>query len=252
MICTDASPAPETPTPNSLVLAHRKWAIRVADNLTRRAGQPVTEDVRSAGLVGLVIASTRWRPDGGANFRTFSAWWVRAWVSRHITRSRHVVEPTKSAAVDTIRMRVSRERRRVAMALGRKPTPEEVAAALGCSMRLYEAAIGAFRGADLELGTVDGDGVKILADFETPEDICAAAERETLAKEWLEDAMRLLNDRQREVYRRRCLVEEPETLAEIGMDLGVSRERVRQIQAAAHKVVEQQLKARLRAAGGAL
>lgn len=251
MICTDASPSPDAPTPNSLVLAHRKWAIRVAENLALRAGQPVTEDVRSAGLVGIVIASTRWRPDGGANFRTFSAWWVRACVSRHITRSRHVVEPTRSNAVDAIRMRVSRERRRMATALGRKPTQEEVAASLGCSMQHYEAAVAAFRGPDLELGAVDGDGAKILADFETPEDICAAAERETLAKEWLEDAMRALNWRQRDVYRRRCLVEEPETLDEIGMDLGVSRERVRQIQATAHKIVERKLKARLRAAGGA-
>lgn len=209
-------------------LAH--WMAR------RYANHPSHADIVQEACLGLMHAARKYNHDKGARFGAYAAWWVRqgveAWLSRH-TRTIRIPVTT----LQRVRW-AGRSERELKQTLGRDPTTAEVASHMGVEpsrLRRYRTI-----GHDLERGCIaldepsDDDGGRSLGET-------LVNDQDTLPVEALSnrqlvgEAMRLLEDlseREAEVLRLRFGLgqHDPHTLSEVADLLGVSRERVRQIE----------------------
>lgn len=187
-------------------------------------------DLVQEGYFGLVEAVERFDWRRGHRFSTYATWWIRQRVQRAVDNQARVVRfPSHVAA----RMRrLDRARGELRGEMGREPTDEEVREAAGATreeVRRIETAPRTMVSLD---APVSADGTE-LGDLVAIDPVNVADDVETdLGAEGLRSAVALLPERQREVLALRYGLEgdEPSTLEEIGSRLGVSRERVRQIE----------------------
>jgi RNA polymerase primary sigma factor len=194
-------------------------------------------DLIQEGNLGLLTAVRKFAWRRGHRFSTYATWWIRQALDRAVAdQSRTVRLPVHMH--DAVR-RLHRRRAALHAALGREPRPDELASALGVA----EGALGRIIAADRRMLSLDapregaegdwGSLGELLVDEAIP-DPALASEGHALAGD-VAHALRCLDERSAHVVRRRfglgCGA--PATLAEAGDELGLSRERVRQIELAA-------------------
>jgi len=193
-------------------------------------------DLIQEGNIGLMKAVDRWQPGRGLRFSTYATWWIRQAVGRGVADyGRTIRLPVH--AVEAIG-KIERQRRAFREREGREPTEVELSALAGIpadKMRLLlEAARLPF---SLDAPTGDDDDNTTVREFVTDRSV-PSPEDEVLASEMagrLEQALAPLNAREQEVLRLRfgLASDREHTLAEVGRRLGLSRERVRQIESRA-------------------
>lgn len=216
-----------------LIRANSRLVISVAKRYIGR-GVPFL-DLIQEGNIGLIRAANKFNYRLGHKFSTYATWWIRQAVTRAIAdQSRTIRVPVHMG--DQIN-RLLRTSHRLTQELGREPTPEELAKALDISPRKVEQMLEvARRPLSLDMAT-DDEEENTLGDF--IEDERAVAPPEAVSESMLREAIReiLQNLPPREVRileLRYGLVDgETYTLEEVGKKLGVTRERVRQIEAQA-------------------
>jgi RNA polymerase sigma-32 factor len=218
-----------------LVTAYARMVVPFAMKY-RRYGVPVG-DLIQEGNVGLLQAAARFDPERGVRFSSYAAWWIRARMQDFILRNWSIVRAGTTTAQRTLFFNLRRLQAKIADSGGRMPADghQRVAAALNVRVADVIAMAERLAQSDQSLNaTIDEDGGEwqdLLPDMRPSPEDAAIAELDTRQRsKWLAGALAELSARERLVIQQRRLEDDGATLEEVGNRLGVSKERVRQIE----------------------
>ena len=210
-----------------LIEASLPFVIKVAREY-RRWGIPL-EDLIQQGNLGLLRAAKKFDPEQQCRLITYAVYWIRAEIRDYVVRGYRVV-----------RLGTTRTERKALRMFRREDVTsvEELAHASGMPLPRAKMLWPLLLQRDFALDASSderGPAIERLrGPTETPEEEYARIEEGTQVRAKLTEALCMLTDRERRIVERRLLTEEPETLQSLGDEFGVSKERVRQLEARAH------------------
>lgn len=222
---------------HELTTAYMRLVIAMAAKF-RHYGLPMA-DLVSEGNVGLMQAAARFEPEREVRFSTYATWWIRSAIQDYVLRNWSIVRTGTTSAQKSLFFNLRRLRARIADTGDGIMTAENrewVANHLGVPERDVVAMASRLSGGDRSLNaplTADGDGEwqDMIADESAiPEHVVMAEHDTAKRRKWITEALKTLNPREIHVITRRRLAEESMTLEALGSELGVSKERVRQIE----------------------
>lgn len=224
---------------NKIAMAHMRLVISMAAKF-RNFGLPMSDLVQE-GHIGLLEAAARFEPSREVRFSTYASWWIRASMQDYVLRNWSIVRGGTSSAQKALFFNLRRLRAKLAQGdrqLTARAVHEEIATALGVSVADVQTMDARLSSSDASLqapissGDSDsGERLDLLA-CEAPlpdEQVCDMIDGER-RRVWLSHALGQLNEREMKIISARRLSEDSATLEELGADLGISKERVRQIE----------------------
>lgn len=235
-----------------LTQAHMRLVISMAARF-RNYGLPMG-DLIQEGNIGLMQAAMRFDPAREVRFSTYAGWWIRASIQDFVLRNWSIVRTGTTAAHKSLFFNLRRLRARIG---GNSDGPmtsaarAEIARKLNVDVRDVEEMEGRITAGDRSLNATfgeDGDAAwqdSLADDRALPDETVMDLHDSERRRTWLKDALKCLSPRELAIIRARRLAEEARTLEELGEKLGISKERVRQIEVQALKKLKDALIARV-------
>ncbi|SDX12006.1 RNA polymerase, sigma 32 subunit, RpoH [Ruegeria halocynthiae] len=241
-----------------LITAYMRLAISMAAKF-KRYGAPMNDLIQEAGL-GLMKAADKFDPDRGVRFSTYAVWWIKASIQDYVMRNWSMVRTGSTSSQKSlffnmrrVQARLEREAASDGIELDRHQLHQKIATEIGVPLRDVEMMEGRLAGSDFSLNAVQSaeeEGREWIDALEDDSEQAAETVENShdtrQLREWLVTAMQALNDRERFIVRERKLREPARTLESLGQELGLSKERVRQLEAAAFVKMRKNLEAQSR------
>jgi RNA polymerase sigma-32 factor len=231
-----------------LISAYLRLVVATAARF-RNYGLPMP-DLIQEGNVGLMLAVNRFDPERGVRFSTYAAWWIRSSIQEYVLRNWSIVRSGTSAGQKALFFNLRWLRAKLERAGGGTitlddATRDEIATALKVSPADVAAMAQRLAARDHSLNeTVGGEeGGDAFQDFladpnPNPEEIVTTKMDGGLRHEWLVESLKELSPREQLIIVERMLKDEKTTLEELGSRLGVTKERVRQIETKAFRKLQ--------------
>ncbi|MGL4635577.1 MAG: RNA polymerase factor sigma-32 [Beijerinckiaceae bacterium] len=226
---------------HKLAQAHMRLVIAIAARF-KNYGLAMP-DLIQEGHIGLLEAAARFEPDREVRFSTYATWWIRASIQDHILRNWSIVRSGTSSAQKALFFNLRRLRARITQAAGSSASLNdiytEIATAIGVSKTDVATMAVRLSGPDASLNApladqdIEGgaDRMDFLIDPKPLQDQVIEESMDSDRRVgWLRTAMKVLSDREVRIIKERRLREEGATLESLGELLGISKERVRQIE----------------------
>lgn len=231
---------------HELVQSYTRLVVSLATKF-RNYGLPMG-DLIQEGNIGLMQAAKRFDYKRDLRFSTYASWWIRSSIQDYVLRNWSIVRTGTTSAQKSLffnlrRLRAQIEGRAESEGLG-DDGREEIANELGVKVKEVQDMESRFNGGDQSLNAVIGengedDWQSMLADDgPTPEDVVVGIKDAETRSNWLNAALDKLSDREQIIIRERHLGHETVTLETLGKSLGVSKERVRQLEARAMEKIK--------------
>jgi RNA polymerase sigma-32 factor len=229
-----------------LVTAYLRLAIAMAAKF-RRYGAPMNDLIQEASL-GLMKAAERFDPDRGVRFSTYAVWWIKAGIQDYVMRNHSLVRTGSTAGqkalffnLRRVQAKLERAARAEGVRLDSHQLRAQVAAEIGVTLAEVQLMEGRLSGPDASLNAVQAgeeagrEWIDALED-EGPqaEGLVAEAHDQAVLQGWIGQAMRVLTARERHIVAERRLADVPRTLESLAGEMGLSKERVRQLEVAAY------------------
>jgi len=240
----------DTDAAHKLVTSHLRLVAKIAMGY-RFYGLPVS-DLISEGNVGLMRAVKKFDPDRGFRLSTYAMWWIKAAINEHVLNSWSLVKLGTVAAQKKLFFNLRKLKAKLNIYEDGDLSTEaadDIAERLDVSRAEVHSMNRRLSRSDASLNVPvgeDGDLDRIdflMSDTPDQETVLAEEEERTVGHSLLRKALATLNDRERHIIEQRRLTDEPRTLEDLGVEYGISRERVRQIENRAFEKLQAEVRA---------
>lgn len=219
-----------------LVTANLRLVVKLAYEY-RRAYKNIM-DLIQEGNIGLMQAVKRYDPYRGVKLSSYAAWWIRAYILRFILNNWRLVKLGTTQAQRKLFFNLNKEKARLS-AMGIEPTPAEIAARLGVEEREVTEMDRRLSSGEMSLDAPVGDTegrpvarIEMLPSSTLgPDTVVAEGEIHHMVRDKLAEFRLTLKGKDVQIFDERMIAEDPLTLQELGNKFGISRERVRQLEA---------------------
>ena len=235
----------DTEAAHKLVTSHLRLVAKIARGY-RGYGLPFA-DLVSEGNVGLMRAVKGFEPDRGFRLSTYAMWWIRAAITEYVLRSWSMVKIGTAAAQKKLFFGLRKIKDKLKIIDAGELSPEQTAR-IAAAMDVPEADVTVMNrrltAGDASLNApLTGEDVTehldlLMDDRADQETLLQDSQVGQLRSRMLTTAMTILKDRERHIITERRLREEPSTLGDLAKVYGISRERVRQIEARAFEKLQ--------------
>ena len=245
-----------------LITAYMRLAISMASKF-RRYGAPMNDLIQEASL-GLMKAAEKFDPDRGVRFSTYAVWWIKASIQDYVMRNWSMVRTGSTSSQKSLFFNMRRVQARIereAAAEGREldgaTLRKMIAKEVGVPLADVEMMEGRLSGSDFSLNatqSAEDEGREwieaLVDDGEQAAELVQNSHDTDMLRQWLLSALSALNAREQFIVRERKLRDAPRTLESLGDELGLSKERVRQLEAAAFGKMRRSLETQSREVRG--
>jgi len=228
-----------------LITAYMRLAISMAGKF-KRYGAPMNDLIQEASL-GLMKAADKFDPDRGVRFSTYAVWWIKASIQDYVMRNWSMVRTGSTSSQKSLFFNLKRVQAKLEREAGARgenldqhQLRQMIASEVGVPLHDVEMMEGRLSGSDYSLNatqTTEDEGREWIEALEDDgaqaAQIVEESHDRTALRGWLVKAMGDLSERERFIVTERKLREEARTLESLGEELGLSKERIRQVEAAA-------------------